>query len=324
MQSRILALSGLLCFVSGLVVPVSGQDPDVDRTYGSDMEAGLDVEERADILGAVLDGLNRFVRDSAHEHAYKAPPVEAVGCWRLEFEAWPHVVNLPAPGDTTVLPRRVRLDSIARTGREWRNRRAFVAETLDDSGSPTPYGFGYWRPVGEDSILVKTPPLAPAGFALVVAVARDSLHGRAHAITDVPHPEANLHSPLTGVRVSCRRTVSDSRSEDELTLEERAEAVVAAFNLRSTLASDWARPAPCELYRVLEEDPDYRTLVTGMRGVGRLPPPEEACSRPWKERSAGERWARSCGSSGECLAPATPSGSVRASTAPTGPSTARW
>lgn len=91
---------------------------------------------------------------------------------------------------------------------------------------------------------------------------------------------------MTGVRVSCQRAVPDSRSEDELTLEERAEAVVAAFNLRSTLASDWARPAPCELYRVLEEDPDYRTLVTGMRGVGRLPPPEEACSRPWKERSA--------------------------------------
>lgn len=64
---------------------------------------------------------------------------------------------------------------------------------------------------------------------------------------------------------------------EALTLEERARAITAAFQIRSATLRDSALPAPCGLYEALDESPRYRELLAGLADAEELPPPEAAC-----------------------------------------------
>lgn len=86
---------------------------------------------------------------------------------------------------------------------------------------------------------------------------------------------------------ACTGTSGDGRSVDgALSPEERGRAIAMAFNVRSSIVADSARPAPCELYRTLDESPEYREFLDGLSDVGDLPPAERACDQGWSDRTA--------------------------------------
>lgn len=86
---------------------------------------------------------------------------------------------------------------------------------------------------------------------------------------------------------ACAGSSGDGQSVDgALSAEERGRAIAMAFNIRSSIVADSARPAACELYRTLDDSPEYRDLLDGMSDVGDLPPAETACDQRWSDRTA--------------------------------------
>lgn len=72
MQPRIMALTVFFCLTLGLDAPLAGQAPDgedFDRTYTSEMESDLTVDERIEILTSILRVRRRVIHDDARVHA---------------------------------------------------------------------------------------------------------------------------------------------------------------------------------------------------------------------------------------------------------------